>query len=88
MSKVLANRLKLILHKCVSTVQSAFVPGRSILDNAMMAVEIIHYLKSKTKGTKGDVALKIDMSKAYDRVDWGYLHAVMRRMGFDEKWID
>lgn len=63
-SKVLANRLKLVLHKCISHVQSAFVPGRCILDNAMIAIEIIHHLKSKTKGRNGDVALKFDMSKA------------------------
>lgn len=43
-----------------SHVQSAFILGRSILDNAMIAIEIIHYLKSKTKGNVGDVALKVD----------------------------
>lgn len=86
-SKVLANRLKVILHKCISLVQSAFVPGRSILDNAMIATEIIHFLKSKRRGKKGEVALKIDMSKAYDKVDWGYLKAVMFRLGFQERWV-
>lgn len=53
LAKVLANRLKLILHKCVSSVQSAFIPGRSILDNGMVATEIIHYMKSKTKESWG-----------------------------------
>ncbi|PNX57234.1 ribonuclease H, partial [Trifolium pratense] len=48
-AKVLANRLKSILEKCISENQSAFVPGRSILDNAMATIEIIHYMKSKTK---------------------------------------
>lgn len=59
----------MVLDKCISHVQSVFAPGRSILDNAMIAIEIIHHLKSKTKGGNEDVALKIDMSKTYDKVD-------------------
>lgn len=47
-SKVIANRLKLVLHKCVSDNQSAFVPNISILDNAMVAIEVIHFMKTKT----------------------------------------
>ncbi|MCI20643.1 replication protein A 70 kDa dna-binding subunit, partial [Trifolium medium] len=86
-AKVLANRLKPILEKCISENQSAFVPGRSILDNAMAAIEIIHYMKSKTKGKKGEVALKLDISKAYDRIDWEYLKDIMTKMGFSQKWI-
>lgn len=68
-SKLLANRLKRCLDKCVSEEQSAFVEGRSILDNALIATEIIHSMKRKTGGWKGELALKIDISKAYDRVD-------------------
>ncbi|CAJ2636059.1 unnamed protein product [Trifolium pratense] len=86
-AKVLANRLKPILEKCISENQSAFIPGRSILDNAMAAIEIIHYMKSKTKGKKGEVALKLDISKAYDRIDWEYLKDIMAKMGFSQQWI-
>lgn len=68
-AKVLANRLKKLLPKCISEEQSAFVEGRSILDNVLIAFEIIHHMKCKTKGARGEVALKIDISKAYDRVD-------------------
>lgn len=63
LSKVLVNRLKTVLDKCISKNQSAFVPGRSILDNAMVAIEVIHYMKLKTVGKKGNVALKLDISK-------------------------
>ncbi|PNX78269.1 CNGC5-like protein, partial [Trifolium pratense] len=70
-SKLLANRLKSCLEKCVSEEQSAFIEGRSILDNALIAVEVIHALKRRTRGWKGELALKIDISKAYDKVDWG-----------------
>jgi hypothetical protein len=86
-AKVLANRLKVVLHKCISDNQSAFVPGRSILDNAMAAIELVHYMKAKTRGKRGDVALKLDISKAYDRIDWEYLRDIMSTMGFSQKWI-
>lgn len=54
-AKVLANQLKVVLDKCISECQSAFVPGRSILDNAMAAIEIIHHMKIKVKGNVGEV---------------------------------
>jgi len=63
---VLANRLKRLLLKCISQEQSAFVENRSILDNVLVASEILHHMKCKSKGKKGEVALKIDISKAYD----------------------
>jgi hypothetical protein len=86
-AKVLANRLKEVLTKCVSHHQSAFVPERSILDNAMVAIEIVHYMRTKTTGKVGCVALKLDISKAYDRMSWEYVRAVLSRMGFCDKWV-
>jgi hypothetical protein len=86
-AKVLANRLKEVLPKCVSHYQSAFVPDRSILDNAMVAIEVVHHMRTKTRGKAGSVALKLDISKAYDRMSWEYLRAVLIRMGFNDKWV-
>ncbi|GAU38215.1 hypothetical protein TSUD_226360 [Trifolium subterraneum] len=86
-SKVLANRMKCCLDKCVSQEQSAFVEGRSILDNALIATKVIHALKRKTKGRRGELTLKIDISKAYDKVDWVFLRGVMTRMRFTDVWI-
>ena len=68
MAKVLVNRLKRILPLLISNAQFAFVHGRSICDNILAAFEVIHYMKRKTKGKKGSVALKLDISKAYDRI--------------------
>jgi len=85
--KLIANRLKRCLDKCVSEEQSAFVKGRSILDNTLIATKIIHLMKRRTKGWRGELALKIDINKAYDRMDWGFLRGVSRQMGFSEKWI-
>lgn len=87
-AKVLANRLKKVLPNCISEEQSAFVEGRSILDNVLVAFEIIHHLKCKTKGARGEVALKIDISKAYNRVDWGFLRVMMSKLGFNDRWIN
>lgn len=86
-SKVLANRMKKVLDLIISDNQSAFIPGRLITNNIMVAYEVMHYMKRKTKGKEGWMALKLDMSKAYDRVEWGFLEAVLRKMGFDHKLV-
>lgn len=83
-SKVLVDGLKGVLPKFIYDNQSAFVSGRSILDNVMVAIEVIHYMKIKTRGTNGCVALKLDISKAYDMMD---LKEVMLKMGFNNNWI-
>ncbi|XP_058767237.1 uncharacterized protein LOC131640887 [Vicia villosa] len=85
-AKALANRLKPLLDNCISEEQSAFVEGQSILHNAMIASEIIHSLKRKTQGRRAQLTLKIDIGKAFDRVDWGFLRCMMLKMGFLEKW--
>ena len=81
-SKVLANRLKSFLPSLIIENQSAFAKDRLISDNILIAFEILHCMKNlKSKGD-GFMALKLDMSKAYDRVEWVYLVNLMRRIGF------
>ena len=87
-SKVLANRLKVILPEVISLSQSAFVPGRLICDNILVANELTHYMRNKRKGKEGYAAIKLDMSKAYDRVEWAFLRDMMVKLGFRENWID
>ncbi|KAF7146373.1 hypothetical protein RHSIM_Rhsim04G0047200 [Rhododendron simsii] len=86
-TKVMANRLKSHLQKVVSPNQSAFVPGRLIQDNVLVAHEALHYLKLKRKGLDGFMALKLDFNKAYDRVEWDFLKALLEKMGFHSMWI-
>ena len=84
-SKVLANRLKKSLPQIVLESQSAFVPGRLITDNILVAFETLHHMHHQRTGKFGSMALKLDMSKAYDRVEWQYLKRVMEKMGFHSK---
>uniref|UniRef100_A0A8I6YTV5 Reverse transcriptase domain-containing protein n=1 Tax=Hordeum vulgare subsp. vulgare TaxID=112509 RepID=A0A8I6YTV5_HORVV len=87
-SKVIANRLKLILPTLIYENQSAFVPGRLITDNVLLAYEISHYLLNKKTGKEGVAAVKADMSKAYDRVEWAFLRAMLQKLGFRRHWVD
>ena len=87
-AKMLANRMKLVLDSVISESQSAFVPGRAIIDNILISAEIVHFLKRNKQGKTGTVALKIDMSKTYDRFEWDFLKAMMLRMRFDEGWVE
>jgi hypothetical protein len=85
-SKVLANRLKCILPDIISSSQSAFVPGRLVSNNILIAYDLTHYHMNQGEGGIGYAAIKLDMSKAYDRVQWPFLEAMMRRLGFNDMW--
>ena len=69
-SKVLANRLKRILPQIITKHQSAFTKNRLISDNIMVAFESLHIMKQHKSSNDGYMALKLDLSKAYDRVEW------------------
>lgn len=86
-SKVLANRLKRELPAIISKSQSTFLPGRLITDNVIIAFEALPIVTTRKGGKKSSIAVKLDMAKAYDRVKWGFLEAVMRKMVFNEHWI-
>ncbi|KAL9675829.1 hypothetical protein QQ045_004037 [Rhodiola kirilowii] len=68
-TKVITNRLKVVMPEIISEAQSAFVPGKLILDNILLAHEVLHYIKSRKLQKCGFFSLKADMSKAYDRVE-------------------
>ncbi|XP_060974042.1 uncharacterized protein LOC115695103 [Cannabis sativa] len=86
-STVLANRFKDVLPMVISNHQSVFLPGRLISDNIMVAFEIMHYLKRKRVGKEGFMAIKLNMSKAYDQVEWSFIENMLILMGFDQHWV-
>ncbi|KAL2519776.1 Reverse transcriptase domain-containing protein [Abeliophyllum distichum] len=64
------------LAELISAPQSGFIPGRLIGDNILLTQELLHTLDTKVRG--GNVILKLDMAKAYDRLDWGFLISVLK----------
>ena len=68
-SKVLANRLKVILPNVKSDAQNAFMPSRQIIDNTIVAFEVLHRMRNKGKGKKWQMTIKLDISKGYDKVE-------------------
>ncbi|KAH1114164.1 hypothetical protein J1N35_007542 [Gossypium stocksii] len=81
-SKAIVNRFQKVLDLCIDSAQSGFVLKKLITDSMLLAYEILHTLRNKRVGKKGLMALKIDMSKAYDRVERDFLKQMMTKMGF------
>jgi hypothetical protein len=86
-SKCLVNRLRPFLDGLISETQSAFVPERLITDNTVIAFECFHKIQGSKNPNDTHCAYKLDLSKAYDRVDWNFLERSLRKMGFSETWI-
>ncbi|KAL2505620.1 Uncharacterized protein Adt_21241 [Abeliophyllum distichum] len=85
-TKLMNSRLSTLLPQIISAPQSGFISGRLIGDNVLLAQELLHTLDTKVGG--GNVILKLDMAKAYDRMDWSFLIFIMEGFGFDALWID
>ena len=82
LSKVLANRLKPFMPELISPMQNAFVSDKQIQDSIGIAHEVFHFLKVRKAKHRFELGIKLDKQKAYDRVEWDFLDAVMERMGF------
>jgi hypothetical protein len=86
-SKCIANRLRMILDVIINPEQCAFVPSRRITDNAIIAFKCAQEIQ-RSNGRRGDFcAYKLDLSKAYDQVNWGFLKQVMMKLGFHSKFL-
>ena len=79
--------MKKIMPQLISEHRNAFHSDRLISDNIMVAFETLHYMRDHCVAKTGYMALKLDMSKVYDRVEWEFIKKVIRKMGFDNQWV-
>jgi hypothetical protein len=86
-AQCIINRLRPFLQDLISETQSAFVLGRLISDNALIAFECFHAIHRAKKGEDSFSAYKMDLTKAYDRVDWSFLEGMLIQYGFDPLWV-
>ena len=85
-TKIIVNRIKPVMSTIISPNQCSFVPGRLSSDNIIVAQEVIHTMKTM-KGKKGFMAVKIDLEKAYDRINWEFAINCLREVGIPESLI-
>lgn len=83
-SKILSNRLRLVLPDLISPFQTAFVHGRQIAENFVTTRELLNHISDFGKPA---IFAKIDFQKAFDSLDWEFLIRVMRARNFPERWI-
>ena len=84
---MLANRIRSLLPSIISSSQSAFIPGWLITDNVLVLYELHHFIKTKHRGGNCLMYIKLDMCKAFDRVEWNFLIRVMHVLGFDAQFL-
>ena len=81
-SKILANRIKPILPNIIFDSQSAFMPNRIITNNTTMAFEMIHHMRNRRNGKKSHLVVKLDISIAYDMVEFEFLQRIMLKLAY------
>ena len=86
-TKVIVARLRPLLDKLISPVQAAFIPGRKGIDNTIIVQEVIHSITTKKRGEVGYMALKIDLEKAYDKLEWSFIRDMLVRANIPDDLI-
>jgi hypothetical protein len=86
-SKVLTNRIKDTISKTMSPNQKGFIPGKSIHENIVVAQEMAHNMGRMT-GKVGYFAIKFDLTKAYDRLNWNFIYRTMLEVRYPKEWVN
>nr|CAA66812.1 non-ltr retrotransposon reverse transcriptase-like protein [Arabidopsis thaliana] len=84
-AKLLTSRLKKLLNEVISPSQSAFLPGRLLSENVLLATEIVHGYNTKNISSRG--MLKVDLRKAFDSVRWDFIISAFRALAVPEKFV-
>ena len=84
-SKIIARRLKSVLPKCITLNQSAFIKERLLMENVLLATELVKDYHKEDISTR--CAMQIDISKAFDSVQWSFLLNTLEAMGLPKKFI-
>lgn len=84
-ARITTNRICPIVANIIDESQSAFILGRLITDNVLIAHGIMHFLRMKKKGKDTLMAMKLDMYKAYDRIEWSFVRKILLALGFSKK---
>ncbi|CAM8941916.1 unnamed protein product [Rhodiola kirilowii] len=87
-SKAITNRLQQILEEVICPEQCAFLKHRLISDNVLIVNEVSHFINKSRSHRRVYASLKLDMAKAYDKIEWDFLELIMKKLGFDEEWVD
>ncbi|CAN1148633.1 Putative ribonuclease H protein At1g65750, partial [Linum perenne] len=87
LTKCIANRIKGLMPGLTHPSQTSFVPGRHITDNIIMVQEVVHSLHLK-KGKKFGMVVKIDLAKAYDKIDWGFVKDTLCSVGVPDSLVE
>ncbi|XP_026446086.1 uncharacterized protein LOC113346789 [Papaver somniferum] len=85
-TKLITNRMSVLMTKLISPQQATYVKGRSIQEQILLSSEMVNEMKKKRRG--GNVSLKLDISQAYDSVNWNFLFQVLEKFGFSESWCE
>lgn len=85
-TKMIVNRLKPILSDLISPTQASFIPGRQIIDNVVIAQEVLHSMSEKRR--RKWIVIKIDLEKAYDRISWSFLRQMLELAQLPTKLIN
>ena len=84
-SKVISNRLKPLLPSLICSEQSGFVEGRQILDGVILVHDVLHSLQSLRHP---GMLIKLDISKAYDKLSWQFIRRMLAAYGFCHDWVE
>lgn len=87
LTKVLSNRMQSFLPALINKTQCSFVPGRHMVDNAIILQEVIHSM-AHHKGSKGYMIIKLDLEKAYDRLEWSFIKRSLHELHLPEHLVE